>query len=121
MGNELKRLAWIGSARRDLRTFPDEVRREIGYALYEAQLGGKSPSAKPLSGFGGTGVLEIIEDFQANTYRAVYTVKFESTIYVLHTFQKKSKRGIATPKIEIDLIKRRLKFAEQQYKEGNRG
>lgn len=71
MGNAVKQLAWVGSARRDLRTFPDEVKRAIGYALFEAQQGRKSPSAKPLSGFGGTAVLEILEDFRANTYRAV--------------------------------------------------
>jgi phage-related protein len=88
----------------------------MGYALYQAQLGRKAPSAKPLAGFGGAGVLEIVEDFQTNTYRAVYTVKFARLVYVLHAFQKKSKKGIATPKPEVDLIKRRLRFAEQDYK-----
>ena len=121
MAQELKRVEWIGSARSDLKTFPDQVQREIGYALFEAQRGRKSLSTKPLHGFGGAGVLEIIEDFQSNTYRAVYTVKFEKRVYVLHSFQKKSKRGIATPKAEIDLIKRRLKLAEQHYERLTRG
>jgi phage-related protein len=84
--------------------------------LFQAQLGGKAPSAKPLSGFGGAGVLEITEDFQTNTYRAVYTVKFAKLVYVLHVFQKTSKKGIATPKADVDLIKTRLKIAEQDYK-----
>ncbi len=88
----------------------------MGYALYQAQLGRKSPSAKPLAGFGGASVLEIVEDFQTNTYRAVYTVKFSDLVYVLHAFQKKSKKGIATPKADVDLIKRRLGLAEQDYK-----
>ena len=88
----------------------------MGYALFQAQLGRKAPSAKPLAGFGGAGVLEIIDDFQKNTYRAVYTVKFSDLVYVLHVFQKKSKKGIATPKVKVDLIKARRKFAEQHYK-----
>jgi len=88
----------------------------MGYALYQAQLGLKTASAKPLRGFGGAGVLEIIEDYQSDTYRTVYTVKFRDLIYVLHAFQKKSKKGIATPKPDIDLIKNRLKTAEQDYK-----
>ena len=87
----------------------------MGFALYQAQLGTKPASAKPLSGFGGAGVLEIVDDFQTNTYRAVYSVKFNDRIYVLHAFQKKSKRGIATPKAELDLIRRRLKLAEEDY------
>ena len=116
-----KSLAWIGSSRRDLKAFPEEVKDAIGYALFEAQVGRKSLSAKPLAGFGGAGVLEVIEDFQRNTYRAVYTVKFSELIYVLHAFQKKSKKGIATPKIEVDLIKRRLKLAEEDYKQRTKG
>ena len=89
----------------------------MGYALYQAQLGLKAPSAKPLRGFGGAGVLEIVEDNQTNTYRAVYTVKFSDLVYVLHAFQKKSKKGIATPKKDIDLIHRRLAEAEQLHRE----
>ncbi len=88
----------------------------MGYALYQAQMGSKSRSAKPLAGFGGAGVLEIVEDFQTNTYRAVYTVKFAERVYVLHAFQKKSKKGIATPKADVDLIKKRFGLAEQDYK-----
>ena len=88
----------------------------MGYALYQAQLGLKAPSAKPLRGFGGAGVLEIVEDNQSDTYRAVYTVKFSDLVYALHAFQKKSKKGIATPKPDIELIKRRLRVAEEDYK-----
>jgi len=88
----------------------------MGYALYQAQLGLKAPLAKPLRGFGGAGVLEIVEDHRGDTYRAVYTVKFSDFVYVLHAFQKKSKKGIATPKPDIDLIKKRLKIAEEDYK-----
>ncbi|MCU1267281.1 MAG: toxin RelE [Acidobacteria bacterium] len=111
-----KRLIWIGSSRSDLSSFPAEVKDLLGYALYQAQVGLKAPSAKPLRGFGGAGVLEIVEDHQTDTYRAVYTVKFSELVYVLHAFQKKSKKGIATPKPDIDLIKRRLRVAEEDYK-----
>jgi phage-related protein len=113
---KIKSIVLIGSSRRDLKAFPAEVRDVMGYALYQAQIGSKSPSAKPLAGFGGAGVLEIVEDFQTNTYRAVYTVKFAERVYVLHAFQKKSKKGIATPKADVDLIKKRLGLAEQDYK-----
>jgi phage-related protein len=113
---KIKSLVWIGSSRRDLKAFPAEVRDVIGYSLYQAQMGSKSPSAKPLAGFRGAGVLEIVEDFQTNTYRAVYTVKFAERVYVLHAFQKKSKKGIATPKADVDLIKKRFGLAEQDYK-----
>ena len=87
----------------------------MGFALYRAQLGKKHPNAKPLKGFKGSGVLEIVENFDGDTYRAVYTVKFAERVYVLHTFQKKSKRGIATPKQDIDLIEARLKRARAHY------
>jgi phage-related protein len=100
-----KSIVWIGSSRRDLKSFPAEVKDVMGYALYQAQVGRKAPSAKPLRGFGGAGVLEIVEDHQTDTYRAVYTVKFSELVYVLHAFQKKSKKGSATPKPDIDLIK----------------
>lgn len=92
------------------------VRKSIGFALYQAQLGSKHIQAKPLKGFSGAGVLEVIEDHDSGTYRAVYTVKFADMIYVLHAFQKKSKKGIGTPKFEIDLIKQRLKAAELDYR-----
>jgi phage-related protein len=113
---KIKSLLWVGSSKKDLKAFPAEVRSVVGFALYEAQLGRRPASAKPLGGFGGAGVLEIVRDFQTDTYRAVYTVKFNDRIYVLHAFQKKSKRGISTPKAEIDLIKSRLKLAEKDYK-----
>lgn len=114
--HRLKRIVWIGSSRKDLKSFPDEVRRAIGFALSQAQLGGKAPSAKPLSGFGGAGVLEIVENYHTDTYRAVYTVRFGDLVYVLHVFQKKSKKGRATPKPEVALIKSRLKAAQEDYK-----
>jgi phage-related protein len=101
-----------------LREFPKDVRRVMGQAIDDAEHGGdEQPSAKALKGFGGRGVLEIVDDFDGDTYRAVYTVKFAGVIYVLHAFQKKSKKGIATPQRDIDLIKARLKRAEAHYKE----
>jgi phage-related protein len=112
---KIKNLIWVGSSRRDLQAFPSEVKDVVGYALYQAQVGQKAPSAKPLRGFGGAGVLEIVEDHQGDTYRAVYTVTFSELVYVLHAFQKKSKKGISTPKQETDLIRRRLKVAEEDY------
>jgi len=93
-----------------VRKFPKAVREEIGFAVYEAQTGGKHETAKPLKGF-GPGVLEVVSDHRGGTFRAVYTVRLAGKIYVLHTFQKKSKRGIATPKSELDLVKQRLKRA----------
>jgi phage-related protein len=112
-----KELVWVGSSRKELRTFPPavrrpSVRRTFGVALFAVQLGETPPEAKPLRGFGGASVLELIEDHDRATYRAVYTVRFATKIYVLHAFQKKSKRGIATPMQEIDLIRARLKTAE---------
>lgn len=89
----------------------------MGQAIDDAEHGGEHPSAKALKGFGSRGVLEIVDDFDGDTYRAVYTVKFADVIYVLHAFQKKSKKGIATPQRDIDLIKARLKRAEEHYKE----
>lgn len=112
---KMKRLDFIGSSREDIRSFPEEVKDDIGYALREAQKGEKPAIAKPLKGFGGAGVLEIVEDFSGDTYRAVYTVSFKEVIYVLHCFQKKSKHGIKTAKQDLDLIKRRLKIAELDY------
>lgn len=112
----IKKIDWIGASKRDIREFPDEVKEDIGYALFEVQKGGKPVSAKPLKGFGGAGVLEIIENFDGDSYRAVCTVKFQKVIYVLHCFQKKSKHGIKTPQHDIDLIKQRLKIAEEDYK-----
>lgn len=110
-----KPLAWIRSALADLKAFPDAVRDDIGHALWIAQQGGKAPRAKPLRGFGGAGVLEVVSDHDKDTYRAVYTVRFAECVFVLHAFQKKSKSGIATPKPDMDLIERRLKAAREEY------
>ena len=114
-GMLIKKLSFVGSSRKDIKEFPDEVKQDIGYALFEAQRGKRSLNSKPLKGFGGAGVLEIMEDFSGNTYRAVYTVKFEHAVYVLHCFQKKSKHGIGTPQQHINLVKQRLKVAEADY------
>ena len=111
----IKRLNFVGSSQEDIKVFPEEVRLDIGYALFVAQRGEKSEAAKPLRGFGGAGVLEIVENFDSNTYRAVYTVKFSNALYVLHCFQKKAKHGIKTPQQDINLIKQRLRTAEEEY------
>ena len=113
----LKSIFWIGSSRDDLRKFPARVRRDIGQALYAAQQGETDPAAKPLKGFGGASVMEIVDRHDTNTYRAVYTANFAGTLYVLHAFQKKSKRGISTPQKDINLIKQRLAIARQHDKE----
>jgi phage-related protein len=105
-------ITWTGSSRRDLKRFPQQVRRDMGKALYAAQRGEVDPAAKPLRGFGGVRVMEIVDRHGANTYRAVYTAQFDEAIYVLHAFQKKSKRGMATPAREVDLIRHRLADAE---------
>lgn len=115
MASKSKPLRWIGSSRRDLKNFPAPARRNVGFALDFAQKGTKHPSAKPLQGFGGGSVLEIIESFDGDAYRAVYTVRFHDAIYVLHAFKKKSRHGIKTPEREIDLIKQRLRQAEEDY------
>ena len=108
-------LVWVGSSRKDIRAFPPTVRRNFGVALFAVQLGETPPSAKPLKGFRGAGVLELIEDQRGDTYRAVYTVRFPAKIYVLHVFQNKSNSGIATPRTETDMIRRRLRVAEDLY------
>ena len=108
-----KPVVWIGSSRRDLKGFPKQVRFDIGQALYAAQMGETDPATKPLKGFGGAKVMEIIDRHNTNTYRAVYTVQFAGLIYVLHSFQKKSKSGIATPQKDIELIRRRLAEAQR--------
>lgn len=108
-------LIWVGSSLEDLKSFPEEVRGVMGYALHLAQTGGKHPDAKPLTGFKGAGVLEVVEDFDGDTFRAVYTVKLKGVVYVLHAFQKKSRKGIKTPKQDIDLVKLRLKAAEDLH------
>ena len=114
---ELKPVRWMGTSLRDLRSFPPEVRSDIGHALFTAQEGETDPAAKPLKGFGGASVLEIVSSRHGNTWRGVYTVRFHDAIYVLHVFQKKATKGIATPRKEIDLIKRRLVEAGRDYKE----
>ena len=105
-----KRVEWIGSSKKDLQSFPDEVQHDIGYALTYAQFGGKHPSAKPWKGL-GSGVMEIVSDYDTNTYRAIYTVNLGDVIYVLHAFQKKSKSGVSTPKEEIEVIRARYRRA----------
>ena len=110
-----KPVRWVGSSREDVRAFPEDVRLRIGGALWEAQLGRKASWAKPLKGFGGAGVLEVVDDFDGDTFRAVYTVRFAGVVYVLHAFQKKSKSGVATPRHEIALIGRRLKRAKEDH------
>lgn len=107
-------LLWVASSKRDYREFPAEVQDGFGFELFLAQTGQHPPSAKPLKGLGG-GTLELIENFDGDTYRAVYTVQFSEAVYVLHAFKKKSKRGSKTPQTDIDLIKRRLKTATDDH------
>lgn len=114
---ESKPLAWVGSVKRDLLALPEEVIDTFGYALHVAQTGKKHEKAKPLHGFGSAGVLEVVQDWRGNTYRAVYTVRFSVAVFVLHVFQKKAKQGIATPRQDMELIRERLKVAEQMAKE----
>jgi len=121
MEDRPKPIIWIGSSRRDLKTFPKRVRFDIGQALYAAQLGDTDPAAKPLRGFGGTKVMEIIDRHDTNTYRAVYTVQFAGVIYALHAFQKKSKRGIATSQKDIELIHRMLAEAQRLNRQRSNG
>ena len=117
MERDLKAVSWVGSSRRDLRSFPASVRRDIGQALYAAQCGEEYPAVKALKGFSGRSVLEVVASDEAGTYRAVYTVRFQDAIYVLHAFQKKSKKGIATPKRSLEVIQQRLAAAERDYRE----
>ena len=112
-----KPLHWAGSTRKQLRGFPKPVRDIFGFALYRAQLGEKHLQAKPLKGFGGAGVLEIVEDHDGDSYRAVYTVKFAKAVYVLHMFKKKSKTGVKTPQQDMNLMRQRLREAAQDYAE----
>ena len=121
-----KPVFWVASSRKDVTRFPKGIRRAVGQSLFDAQTGGKQPSVKPLKGFGGAGVLEVVEDDNGSTYRAVYTVKFVGAVYVLHAFQKKSKKGSKTPPEEIEKVRARLKeavkhHAEWTEKEGEEG
>jgi phage-related protein len=107
-------LLWIASSQRDYREFPSRVQDNLGFELFLAQTGQHPPSAKPLKGLGG-GTIELVEDYDGDTYRAVYTVRFSEAVYVLHAFKKKSKRGINTPQRDIDLVLRRLRDAAHDY------
>ena len=114
----MKKLHWIGNSPEDVRRFPEPVepvKQVVGYALYLAQEDGEHDDAKPLLGFAGAGTLEVVADHRGDTYRAVYTVKFRDIVYVLHAFQKKSKRGIATPKQGTQLIRPPLKLAREHH------
>ena len=117
MPSNEKPLEWIGSSHKDLMALPSEIRRFFGFALSLAQAGDKHDTAKVLKGFGGAGVLEVVEDDVGGTYRAVYTVKFAEAVFVLHCFQKKSKRGIATPKEDMNIVRAGLNVAEALAKE----
>lgn len=107
----MREVVFVGPTQDEVRTFPDAARKLVGFALYRAQEGVMHPSAKPLKGFGGAGVLEIVADSDGNTYRAVYTVRLATAIFVLHAFQKKSTHGAATPQREMDLVRNRLVWA----------
>lgn len=112
-----KELVWVASSLSDLRAFPEEVRQAMGFALYLAQTGGKHVAAKPLRGYRGAGVVEVVGIHDGDTYRTVYTVHFSDVVYVLHAFQKKSKRGIATPKHDMEIVNTRLELARQIHKQ----
>lgn len=105
----MKPLLWVSSSKKDLAAMPSEVQDTFGYALHLAQDGARHVQTKVLKGFGSAGVLEVVENMNGNTYRAVYTVRFHHAVYVLHCFQKKSTQGAATPKPDMDLIRDRLK------------
>lgn len=113
--NHPKPVAWIGTSHEDWLAFPGDVQDVMGYSLHLAQCGEKAHNAKPLTGFKGASVLEITDDYDGDTYRAVYTVRFREAVYVLHAFQKKSKTGVATPKSHMQLIEQRLKKAEEHH------
>ncbi|MDO8479807.1 MAG: type II toxin-antitoxin system RelE/ParE family toxin [Candidatus Rokubacteria bacterium] len=117
MKSDVKPIIWMGSSRDDLRSFPEQVRRDMGQALYTAQQGETDPAAKPLKGFGGARVMEIVDRHDTNTYRVVYTTQFAGRVYVLHAFQKKSTKGIATLQKDIELIRRRLMEAGRLHRE----
>ena len=121
MADKEKPLEWVGSSHKDLMALPNDVRRFFGYALSLAQVGDQHDAAKVLKGFGSAGVLEVVENDAGGTYRAVYTVKFEESVFVLHCFQKKSKRGIATPRKDMNIIRVRLRIAEALAKELRNG
>jgi phage-related protein len=109
----LKPIVWIGSSDDDLCAMPEEVRSHMGYALFIAQQGGRHRDAKPLKGFGGSAVMEIVSNFGGDTFRAIYATRLIDAVYVLHAFQKKAKKGRETPRTDIQLIKTRLRDAER--------
>ncbi|MGM0544844.1 MAG: type II toxin-antitoxin system RelE/ParE family toxin [Pseudomonadota bacterium] len=111
-----KPLRWIASSKKDLQAMPEDVKDVFGFALHLAQSGSKHPQSKPLKGFGSAGILEVVEAYQGDTYRAVYTVRIREAVYVLHCFQKKSSSGVSTPKPDIEKILDRLKAAEKHAK-----
>ena len=113
----MREIYWVASAKADLDAMPDAVQDAFGFALHLAQTGSKHPDAKPLQGFGGASVLEVVESWRGNAYRAVYTVKIANAVYVLHCFQKKSVKGAETPKPDIELIRERLKLVLNQAKD----
>jgi len=115
--DQKKPIIWVGPSKKDFMEFPNEVRKEMGHALYVAQKGEKHRDVKPLKGFGGSSVLEIVQSDGQGTYRTIYTIQMKKAVVILHAFQKKSKTGIKTPKQEIDLVVQRLKSAHQKYKE----
>ncbi len=116
----IKPVFWMRSSRADLKAFPEPVQSNVGYALFAAQRGEAYRSVNALHGFGGRGVLEIVVPHDGNAYRAVYTVKFKDSVYVLHAFQKKSTRAIRTPQREIDLVRQQLAEAERHHEERQR-
>lgn len=111
---ERRPLFWVASAKDDLKRFPDDVQDLMGQALLDAQYGDKHPAARPLQGFGSAGVLEIVDDDDGNTFRAIYTVRLRSGVYVLHAFQKKSRHGIKTDLQDMELVRARLRRAEDE-------
>ena len=110
-----KEVVWIASSLEDLKAFPDSVKQTMGFAVFQAQCGGKHPHAKVLRGFKGSGVLEVVEDHDGDAYRMIYTIRLSDVVYVLHSFQKKSTRGIKTPKHEMDIVEARLKIAAKLH------
>jgi phage-related protein len=117
LGSTDKEIVWVGRSLDELKGFPARVQRSMGFALRQVQMGEKPIDAKPLAGYGGAGVLEVIEDFDGDTYRTVYTVRFSEAVYMLYAFQKKSKHGIATPKRDLAMVNRRLADAEAEHED----
>lgn len=119
----LRKIRWVGDSRARVQQFPRQARKDVGHALYLVQTGKSPKSARPMKGL-ESGVFEVVSDHATNAYRAVYAVKIGEFIYLLHAFQKKSKRGIATPKYEVELIRRRLRrakeFAKQEAEDDGR-